>query len=210
MTKDADLPEGFDFEGTALAVCRAVEAIPNETCSKKTEINLAKQIARNWRSSRLSKTNLLAKSKETERLDQIERLTKSLGNVWRELDPELKNVIQFAAQTHGGVIGPKRYTSTNERQLLQFMVFGGDVMERLLPIAREAVENSGQLHKGNFAEIRAVRSCADVWFERTGDRPKSASKAGFVDFVSEVFVALGVAETVSAENTIRRWREIED
>jgi hypothetical protein len=205
-TKSANHPPTFDRATARKEIERLIEnEVPNNTGCKDAAELLATEIITLYNLPTAFETGRLATKEETEKLNRLVATAKRLRLVWDSLDPELRDFIRRQTKSAERFKGKTGISSVAEAEIFQFMHFGAELIEQILPSAEEFIASAKPTGRRRFAEIRLVHACANVWEWRTGKRPRSAKQVPFIRFVEDIFTALHVKAEVSVENTIRAW-----
>lgn len=182
--------------------------VPNENGCKDPAKLLAKEILQVWRIPSAMKVQRFAKNAELKKLADLRRAARHLKAAWADLDPEVADCLRNASRADR-FRGKSGVSAAMEWELLGFIDFGPEMLDRMIPAAERLINEGEPLGRRNYPEIRLVHQCARVWEWRTGRMPKSARNRRFSLFVTGVFYAVGIdPDHVSVENTIRSWAEL--
>lgn len=206
MSKRPNIPAGFDWATAEAAIIDEInDCVPNNAGCKDPAKVLAKEILYFWRSPALAPSNRFPED-ERKKIKELRKAARQLGTVFNSLDPEIQLVLRKAAAASGGFTGKSGWTTASEKEILLFLRFGPELLERLSKDIEKTIPKERGSAKQNFAEIRLVEHCANIWEWRTGKRPKSERSGRFVLFVTGVFHAIGIDK--SAKSTIRAWSKM--
>ena len=206
MSKKANILVGFDWAASEAAIAIQIDkVVQNKTGCEDSEKLLAKEIIMVWKLPSTVDFNSFAKQEELAKLQDLQHAVRKLKSVWNSLDKEIQRAFRAAASSRR-FEGNSGVSTATEQDLLSFIHFGPEMLDRMIPLAKESVRQGKRSGRQNFAEIRLVNQCARVWERRTGKSPKSEKHAGFAGFVADVFYAIGIdTEEISVSNTIRAW-----